>query len=83
MRTIKTRRQTSFRLPTYLLNDLKNEAAKQNRSVNNLVELFLSDSMYRKPNECTLAAMQECESDAELAKVDTSNLQAFIESIEK
>ena len=36
------RKQTAFRLRKYLLEKLKKEAAKENRSVNNYVETFTS-----------------------------------------
>ena len=47
MATTVKRRATSFRLPTDLLEGLRAEAQKQHRSVNNLVEVFLLESLYR------------------------------------
>lgn len=42
-----------FRLPTYLLDKLKDLAAKDRRSLNNYVEGLLLDAVYREPNEVT------------------------------
>lgn len=83
MATMTQRRQTSFRLPSYMVNDLKDEARKQNRSMNSIVVSFLHDLLYQEPNKETLEAMAECESGVELKKVDTSSLDAFIQSLEE
>ena len=64
MATTVKRRATSFRLPMDLLEKLRAEAQKQHRSLNNLVEVFLLESLYREPNATTLAAMAEVKSDA-------------------
>ena len=53
------RKQTAFRLRKDLLERLKIEARKENRSLNNYVESVLLDAVYREPNEETLAAMKE------------------------
>ena len=82
MQEIK-RKATSFRLPEYLLKDLKEKAKREHRSVNNFVEVILLDAIYKEPNETTLAAMAECKSGKKLPKVDTSSLEAFIKSIEQ
>ena len=37
---------------------------------------------HHQPNQTTLTAMEECESGAELSKVDPSSLEAFIKSME-
>ena len=73
MATVK-RRATSFRLPTDLLEGLRAEAQKQHRSVNNLVEVFLLESLYREPNATTLAAMAEVKSGAELDELTDENI---------
>ena len=84
MATTVKRRATSFRLPTDLLEGLRAEAQKQHRSVNNLVEVFLLESLYREPNATTLAAMAEVKSGAELDELtdeDIDNLEDYIKSL--
>ena len=76
MATTVKRRATSFRLPTDLLEGLRAEAQKQHRSVNNLVEVFLLESLYREPNATTLAAMAEVKSGAELDELTDENIEA-------
>ena len=62
METIASdRKQTAFRLRKDLLERLKVEARKENRSLNNYVESVLMDVVYREPNDETLAAMKEAE----------------------
>lgn len=78
MATTTKRSATSFRLPIYLLEGLKAEAKRQHRSVNNLVEWFLHESLYHEPNAETLAAMAECKSDAELEDFDPNELDQYI-----
>lgn len=53
------RRQTSFRLRTDLLDDMKIAAQKQNRTLNNFLESLLLDYFYAEPNEVTTAAIEE------------------------
>ena len=74
MTTTTKRSATSFRLPIYLLEGLKAEAKKQHRSVNNLVEVFLLESLYHEPNAETLAAMAECRSGVELDELTEENI---------
>ena len=84
MATTVIRRATSFRLPTDLLEGLRVEAQKQHRSVNNLVEVFLLESLYREPNATTLAAMAEVKSGAELDELtdeNIDNLEDYIKSL--
>ena len=76
MATTVKRKATSFRLPTDLLEGLRAEAQKQHRSVNNLVEVFLLESLYREPNATTLAAMAEVKSGAELDELTDENIEA-------
>jgi hypothetical protein len=84
MATTTKRRATSFRLPTDLLEGLRAEAQKQHRSVNNLVEVFLLESLYREPNATTFAAMAEVKSGAELDELtdeNIDNLEDYIKSL--
>mgnify|MGYP002523255020 CR=1 FL=1 len=58
METI-VRKNTSFRLRTDLLERLKQNAAKVNRTLNNYVESVLLDVVYDEPNDVTKAAIVE------------------------
>lgn len=78
---ITERRQTAFRLRKDLLDKLKKEAAKENRSVNNYVETLLLDAVYREPNEETLAAIKEVESGTDLETLDMDDFKKFISSL--
>lgn len=75
------RRTTSFRLPDYLLTGLKNEAKKQNKSMNSFVELLLLDALYDIPNEETRKAIQESKNGIFAGTVDTSSMDAFKQSL--
>jgi hypothetical protein len=84
MATTTKRSATSFRLPSYLLEGLKAEAKRQHRSVNNLVEVLLLESLYHEPNAETLAAMAECKSGAELDELTDEhidNLEEYIKTL--
>ncbi len=82
METTAVRIATGFRLNADLLNRLKKQAKKENRSLNNYVETILFDAVYREPNEETLAAMKEVESGVELETVDMTNFETFQKSLE-
>jgi len=81
MATSVIRTQTSFRLNEELLNQLRNEARKHNRSLNNLVESILMSFMRSKPNETTLAAMREAETSDDLETLDLSDFRRFVDSL--
>ena len=72
------RKQTAFRLRKDLLERLKIEARKENRSLNNYVESVLMDVVYKIPNDETLAAMKEAK---EGKSLETLNLNDFEESV--
>lgn len=59
METTIRRKQTSFRLRTDLLENMKIAAERQNRTLNNFVESVLLNYMYYEPNEVTKAAIEE------------------------
>ena len=82
METTKRRRAT-VRLPEYAMADIQNQAKRQNRSVNSILAMYILDGLYHEPNETTLAAMAECESEAELDDFDPRSLDAYIEYYEK
>jgi hypothetical protein len=81
METTLAKKSTSFRLSEPLLNALKREARKANRSLSNYVECVLSDSVYREPNKETLEAMREAESVAELETLDLNNFKKYMASL--
>ena len=74
-----TRRPTSFRLRTDLLEGLKRKAARENRTLNNYVESVLLDIVYDEPNEATKAAIQEAMSGRNRNKVYSSVDEMFNE----
>lgn len=61
METI-VRKPASFRLRTDLLESLKKNAARENRTLNNYVESVLLDIVYHSPNDETIAAIKEAKS---------------------
>lgn len=80
METI-VRKQTSFRLSTDLLEQLKIEAGKVNRSLNNFVENALMDLVYKHPNHTTIAAIEEAQSDEELETLDMDNFKEYVANL--
>ncbi len=81
MNTAITRRQTSFRLSETLIETLREEAVKRNRSLNNLVESILMSFVAEKPNKETLAAMKEAERNENLETLDLDNFRSFVDSL--
>ena len=71
MATTITRKPVSFRLRTDLLEGLKRNAARENRTLNNYVESILLDIVYHEPNETTKAAIKEAMSGHNRNKVYT------------
>lgn len=71
----------SFRLPIELIERLKKMARKQNRSLNNFVECALLDLAYSKPNEETLAAIEEAKSGKLQGPLDVSSVEAMYKSM--
>lgn len=72
------RKQTSFRLSEALLEQLKIEANKVNRSLNNFVESALMDLVSKKPNQTTIDAIKEARSDKELETLDLTNFKEYV-----
>ena len=62
MATTVVRKPASFRLRVDLLERLKRNAAKENRTLNNYVESVLLSIVYDEPNEVTKAAIMETKS---------------------
>lgn len=73
------RKQTAFRLRADLLEKLKIEARKENRSLNNYVESVLMDVVFRTPNEETAAAMKEAREGKNLENFNVEMLDAGAE----
>jgi hypothetical protein len=62
MATTIIRKPASFRLRADLLEGLKRNAARENRTLNNYVESVLLSIVYDEPNELTKAAIMEATS---------------------
>lgn len=75
------RKQTAFRLRKDLLERLKIEARKENRSLNNYVESVLMDVVYKIPNDETLAAMKEAEEGNGLETLNLNSFEEFVASL--
>ena len=63
------RKPASFRLRTDLLERLRRNAVRQNRTLNNYVESILLDIVYNEPNDTTRAAIEEAMSGRNRNKV--------------
>ena len=59
MNTAIERKPASFRLRADLLERLRRNAVRQNRTLNNYVESILLDIVYNEPNETTRTAIEE------------------------
>lgn len=77
METTIRRKQTSFRLRTDLLEEMKNAAKKENRTLNNYLESLLLNYFYNEPNEVTKAAIDEAMSGHNRNKVYTNIDEMF------
>ena len=77
MSTTIVRKPVSFRLRADLLERLKINAARENRTLNNYVESVLLDIVYEEPNEVTKAAIQEARSGRNRNKVYTDVDEMF------
>lgn len=72
MATTTIRKPASFRLRADLLERLKRNAIKENRTLNNYVESVLLGVIYHEPNDVTKAAIQEVKSGKNPGKVYTN-----------
>ena len=81
MNTTLTRKQTSFRLNPELIENLRIEAKRHNRSLNNFVESILMAFLAEKPNKVTLAAMKDAEINENLETLDLDNFKSFVDSL--
>lgn len=80
MDAVKRKKQTSFRLSTELRGRLREKAAEEHRSMNDLVEGILLDALYYEPNEETIAAIEEARAGRYAGTIDLSSREAFIRS---
>ena len=76
MKTI-IRKATSFRLRADLLELLRRNALRENRTLNNYVESVLLDVVYHEPNDVTKAAIEEAMSGQNKNKVYDSVDEMF------
>ena len=77
MATTIIRKPASFRLRADLLEGLKRNAARENRTLNNYVESVLLGIVYDEPNEVTKAAIREAMSGQNKNKVYGSVEELF------
>lgn len=73
METTIRRKQTSFRLRTDLLEEMKTAAERENRTLNNYLESLLLNYFYSEPNEVTRAAIEEAMSRKEYPEGEIYN----------
>ncbi len=71
--------QTAFRLEEKLIKELKSEAKRHKRSLNNYVELILSKIVEKKPNSETIQAINDAMEDRNLKKID--DVDDFLNSL--
>ena len=81
METTKDRKITAFRLKTSLLERLKEDAKRQNRSLNSYVETLLINATHHRPNAETMAAIEEARSGKELETLDIDHFKDFVASL--
>lgn len=77
METTIRRKPTSFRLRGDIIEGLKRNAARENRTLNNYVESVLMDVVYGEPNEVTKAAIREAMSGKNPNKVYSGIKEMF------
>lgn len=62
MEAVTQKKATMFRPPIYLVEQLKETARREHRSLNNFVECAILDIAYNQPNELTKASIDEARS---------------------
>lgn len=70
-----------FRLPSYLLDKLKELATKDRRSLNNYVEGLLLDAVYNEPNDVTRASFEEAKAGKLEGPIDTTSVDTMLKSM--
>jgi len=71
--------QTAFRLEKELVDELKQQAKNNKRSLNNYVELILSKVVEKQPNDETIEALEEALNNKELEPI--TDIDKFLDSI--
>lgn len=71
--------QTAFRLEKDLVENLKEQAKRNKRSLNNYVELILSKVAEKQPNDDTIEALEEAMNSKDLKPI--SDVDKFLDSI--
>jgi len=71
--------QTAFRLEKDLVDQLKEKAKINRRSLNNYVEFILSKVVEKQPNALTLEALEEAANSKELKPIE--DIDKFLDSI--
>ena len=77
METTVVRKPASFSLRSDLLEGLRRNAKRENRTLNNYVESVLLDIVYNEPNRVTEAAIEEARSGRNSNKVYSSVEELF------
>lgn len=75
------RKQTTLRLGADLMDRLCEEARREHRSLNSLIEAILARAMEHRPNADTLAAIEEARSGKELETLDLDHFEEFVASL--
>lgn len=70
-----------FRLPTYLLDKLKELARNDRRSLNNYVEGILLDAVFNEPNEETIESFNDAKTGKTEGPIDTSSVDNMLRSM--
>jgi len=76
----------AFRFRNDLVGVLKDEARRENRSMNNYLENLLINYFNvdaKVPNATTIAAIEEARAGKCTGQIDTSSMEAFIKSCEE
>ncbi|WP_243765938.1 hypothetical protein [Polaribacter cellanae] len=73
--------QTAFRIDKTLLEMIKEKAKSSNRSLNNYIEYLLYKDVGNIPNETTIEALEEVNSNKELPSI--TDLKAYKEELLK
>ena len=76
-----TRKLTAFWLDTGLVERLRQNARRENRSLNNYVETLLMDAAYRTPNATTRAAIEEARSGKAAGTLRMDSFDEFMDSV--
>lgn len=71
--------QTAFRLEKELVEELKEQAKRNKRSLNNYVELILSKVVEKQPNDETIEALEEALNSKDLKPI--SDVDRFLDSV--